>query len=84
MIDKYVITIPEKFYIPYKGNAHKYFPNGIKPAFGSGLTIKSVNPDGSIEFYMVTDRGPNVDGPNYDDGRNKYASIIFPVPTFQP
>ncbi|MDI3525487.1 MAG: hypothetical protein PWP42_737 [Candidatus Atribacteria bacterium] len=78
------VIVPEEFYVSYQGNNQKDFPNGFKPAVGSGITVKSVNSDGSIELYFITDRGPNTDGPKYKDVSNEYKSIIFPAPKFQP
>jgi len=83
-VTKYVVSVAEKFYVPYKGAYQKDFPKGFKTGFGSGLTIKFVNPDGSVEFYMITDRGPNGDAPNYSDKSKEYSSKFFPAPAFQP
>lgn len=83
-VTKYVFSIDEKFYVPYKGNNQKDFPKGLKTGFGSGLTVKGVNKDGSVEFYLITDRGPNADAPNFNDGSTNYSSKFFPAPEFQP
>lgn len=46
----------------------------INGGFGSGMAIDPITPG---YFYMMTDRGPNVDG---TDGDHK----VFPVPDFAP
>lgn len=46
----------------------KFISNGFKPGFGSGLTVKSYKENGAIEFYSITDRGPNGDSPKYKEG----------------
>lgn len=84
-VTKYVISVDEKFNLPYDGKNKKDFPKGIKlGALGSGLTVKSYNKDGSIDFYMITDRGPNADGPDYNNGTTKLSSKFFLSPSFQP
>ena len=52
--------------MPYEGSNEKIradFPHGFLPAYGSGLAFKGTAADGALEFYAITDRGPNGDGP---------------------
>src|SRR5262249_43648108 len=48
--------------------------------------FKGTNAGGDLEFYGVTDRGPNGDGPNVPalSGSGTTASKIFPTPSFVP
>jgi hypothetical protein len=83
-IDQYEVTVNENFYVPATGNNNDSFPKGFPTGYGSGLTFKSFNHDGSMEFYGLTDRGPNGDGPIYlNDGR-EYPTKFFPTPQFVP
>ncbi|TWH45557.1 esterase-like activity of phytase family protein [Sporomusa sp. KB1] len=83
-VNRYTVAVPEKFYVNYQGSSKQEFPKGFRTGFGSGIAVKSVNKDGSIEFYMITDRGPNGDGPEYQAGNKVTTSKFFPSPSFQP
>ncbi|MDF2570672.1 MAG: hypothetical protein K0R55_2276 [Sporomusa sp.] len=83
-VNRYVLEVPEKFYVSYEGSNKSAFSHGFRTGFGSGISVKSVNKDGSIEFYMITDRGPNGEGPQYDNEGTRSASKLFPSPSFQP
>ncbi len=48
------------------------FPQGFLPAYGSGLAFKGTAANGALEFYGITDRGPNGDGPNAPAGRERH------------
>ena len=48
------------------------------------MTVKSYKENGTIEFYSITERGPNGDSPKYKDGDKKYDSKIFTSPNFTP
>jgi hypothetical protein len=83
-IDKYEVIMNKDFYVPATGNNNDSFPKGFPTGYGSGLTFKSSNPDGSIDFYGLTDRGPNGDGPVYSNGDREYPGKFFPTPQFVP
>ncbi len=89
-VTKYVLSADASLYIPYDGtnaNAKKDFPAGFFPAVGSGLAYKGKAADGSLEFYGITDRGPNGDSPNAPiPGNTSKASVtkMFPAPSFTP
>ena len=83
-ISRYVVEVPEEFYVRYPGNNQTNFPLGFRTGFGSGLTVKAVHKDGKIEFYGITDRGPNADGPAYSDGQTTLSGKFFPSPAFHP
>ena len=77
------------FYIPYEGSNPKVradFPRGFLPAYGSALAFKGIAANGDLEFYGLTDRGPNGDGPNVPKpgGSGTMGAKIFPAPSFTP
>lgn len=89
-ISKYQLDAQPDQYIRYEGSnpdVKQDFPAGFFPATGSALAFKGVAEDGSLEFYGLTDRGPNGDGPvapTAADPSKNGASKVFPVPSFRP
>lgn len=88
-ITRYQIQAANNFYVPYEGaNAgiKAAFPNGFLPSYGSGLAFKGVATNGDLEFYGLTDRGPNGDGPSVPalTGSGTSGAKIFPSPSFAP
>lgn len=88
-VERYVVDAPAAFHVPYEGaNAHVQaaFPDGFFPSFGSGLAFKGTAANGSLEFFCLTDRGPNGDGPELPAlaGQGTMGSKIFPAPGFTP
>lgn len=89
-VSRYQLQADAKYYVPYEGDNAKTradFPNGFLPAYGSGLAFKGTAADGALEFYAITDRGPNGDGPNAPvPGGSGTLSIskVFPAPSFAP
>lgn len=88
-VTRYQIQAADKYYVPYEGANAKIkgeFPNGFLPSYGSGLAYKGKNAAGDLEFYGLTDRGPNGDGPLVPDpsGKGTIGSKIFPSPSFTP
>ncbi|QGZ43108.1 esterase-like activity of phytase family protein [Pseudoduganella flava] len=88
-VTRYQIQADAKFYIPYEGANAKVkedFPLGFLPSYGSSLAFKGTNANGDLEFYGLTDRGPNGDGPNVPSpgGTGTTGSKIFPAPSFAP
>lgn len=81
-VSHYIVTA-DNYQLPYD-EEEKEFANGINPGYGSGLMFKSLNNDGSIEFYCVTDRGPNGDIPTYIKDGKTYPGKFFPTPKFTP
>ena len=68
--------------IPYSGAVsltRRDFPAGFPLALGSGLALKSLD-GGNPTFWVVSDRGPNGDGPNIDGEDSK----VFPASRFAP
>ena len=59
---KSYIVHADSYQLPYKGN-EKAFNHHINPGYGSALALKDIKADGTIEFYAITDRGPNGDIP---------------------
>jgi hypothetical protein len=65
------------------------FPKGFLPAYGSGLAFKGKTADGNLEFFAITDRGPNGDGPKVPASRQRRRNRdllmqFFPSPSFAP
>ncbi|NHZ63642.1 esterase-like activity of phytase family protein [Massilia genomosp. 1] len=88
-VTRYQVRAAASFHVPYEGaNAavKAEFPQGFLPSYGSGLAFKGKNANGELEFYGLTDRGPNGDGPNVPalDGQGTMGSKIFPSPSFTP
>lgn len=89
-VTKYVVDDSDKtrFRVPYPGDdagVKAAFPDGFLVGFGSGLTLKAKNADGSIDFWFVSDRGPNGDSPDYKDASiSERKSKVFPAPAFNP
>jgi len=88
-VTRYQVQAANNFYIPYEGSNAKVkadFPLGFLPSYGSALAFKGSNANGDLEFYGLTDRGPNGDGPNVPNpsGSGTTGAKIFPSPSFTP
>lgn len=83
-IQKMEIGIDEKFFVKYNGAFKSSFPKGFEIGIGSGMALKSVKPDGTIELYVISDRGPNADSPKLVSSDSKFDTKIFPSPNFTP
>lgn len=88
-VTRYQIQAASNFYIPYEGGNAKVkadFPQGFLPSYGSALAFKGTAANGDLEFYGLTDRGPNGDGPNVPNpnGSGNMGAKIFPAPSFTP
>lgn len=86
---RYQIQATAAQYIPYEGMSTLVkadFPLGFLPAYGSGLAFKGTASNGDLEFYGITDRGPNGDGPIVPatTGSGTSGSKIFGAPSFAP
>jgi hypothetical protein len=59
---------------------------GFLPSYGSSIAFKGTTANGDLEFYGLTDRGPNGDGPNLPSlsGSGVTGAKIFPSPSFAP
>jgi uncharacterized protein YfiM (DUF2279 family) len=88
-VTRYQMQAASSFYIPYEGANAKVkedFPLGFLPSYGSSIAFKGINANGDMEFYGLTDRGPNGDGPNLPalSGTGVTGAKIFPSPSFTP
>ncbi|WP_432381483.1 esterase-like activity of phytase family protein [Duganella sp. P38] len=88
-VTRYQIQAASSYYIPYEGTNAKVkeeFPLGFLPSYGSSIAFKGANANGDLEFYGLTDRGPNGDGPNLPalSGGGTTGAKIFPSPGFAP
>lgn len=92
-VTRYQIKAADSFYVPYEGSnaaVKAEFPSGFLPSYGSGLAFKGKAADGSLEFYGLTDRGPNGDGPKVPasvvnaGATGSSDAKFFPSPSFTP
>jgi hypothetical protein len=88
-VTRYQVQAANSFYIPYEGGNARIkadFPLGFLPSYGSALAFKGTAANGDLEFYGLTDRGPNGDGPNVPNpgGSGTMGAKIFPSPGFTP
>lgn len=90
-ITKHALRAEAAQYVPYEGSnaaAKKEFPQGFYPAVGSGLAFKGKGADGSLEFWGITDRGPNGDSPSAPNpapgASGTSVTKMFPAPSFAP
>jgi hypothetical protein len=88
-VTRYQVQAANSFYIPYEGSNAKVradFPLGFLPSYGSALAFKGATANGDLEFYGLTDRGPNGDVPNVPNpgGSGAMGAKIFPSPSFTP
>lgn len=81
---QYTVAVPQKYKVPFSYSKLGYFENGLIPGYGSAVTFKGYNDNGEMEFYAVSDRGPNADAPQYKTGDNISDAKIFPCPDFTP
>ena len=81
-VQSYIVHA-DSYQIPYKGK-EKEFHHKINPGYGSALVFKDMKRDGTIEFYGITDRGPNGDIPTYLKDGQKKSGKFFPAPEFPP
>lgn len=92
-VTRYQVQAADNFFVPYEGSnaaVKAEFPKGFLPSYGSGLTFKGKATDGSLEFYGITDRGPNGDGPKVPNSvvttgaTGTSDAKFFPSPAFTP
>ena len=81
-VEKHIINSGD-YRISYDGKEIEFL-TGINPGYGSALTFKGLDKNGNLEFYAVTDRGPNADAPKYIKNGKKFPGKFFPVPDFTP
>lgn len=68
--------------IPLTGSSPKtqeLFRQGLPPAMGSGMVLKP-SPPGTLSFWVLSDRGPNADGPSIQNADSK----LFPIQSYAP
>ncbi|XZG69146.1 esterase-like activity of phytase family protein [Chitinibacteraceae bacterium HSL-7] len=81
-VERYDLKVNTR--IPYDGAFAAAFEGSFPLAPGSGLALKSVNKDGSISFWGLTDRGPNGDAPALHRGDGTVPGKSFPAAGFVP
>ncbi|CAN5148610.1 hypothetical protein BH10PSE16_BH10PSE16_31320 [soil metagenome] len=89
-ITRRLVQATDSFFIPYEGSnaaVKADFPKGFLPSYGSALAFKGKRADGTLEFYALTDRGPNGDGPKVPviaPATGTSDAKFFPSPGFAP
>lgn len=87
-VTRHLIALPRQFNVPYGGSdpvVAASFPDGFAPSYGSGIALRRKHADGTLEFYCLTDRGPNGDGPLVPGPDGELMdSKLFPAPDFTP
>ena len=90
VVSKYELQADDRFFVPYEGSntaTKADFPKGFLPSYGSGLAFKTQRADGTLEFYGLSDRGPNGDGPKVPaiaPATGLSDAKYFPSPSFTP
>ena len=82
-VNSYTLQLGNDNYVEYEGK-NENFKAGFPIGFGSALTFKGVKENGDLEFYGLTDRGPNGDAPNAKINGKTLAGKFFPTPKFNP
>ncbi len=80
------LEAPPRLYTPVQpdiAQIRQEFPLGLFPNVGSGLAFKGRSGN-AVDFYGVTDRGPNTDAPSKISNPSGSASKVFPVPGYEP
>lgn len=89
-VTRMALQAADSFFVPYEGSnaaVKADFPKGFLPSYGSGLAFKGKRADGTLEFYGLTDRGPNGDGPKVPaiaPATGTSDAKFFPSPSFAP
>lgn len=80
-IERYTVEIPQEYDVSYSGIFQREFPKGFLPGIGSSMTFDNSSNNGNLEFYTISDRGPNADAPETIEGKK---TKVFPAPNFTP
>lgn len=83
-VSKYNVSVASQLKVPFESSEKGYFEGGLVTGFGSAVTFKGYNENGEMQFYAITDRGPNADAPKYTNGSSTTDAKIFPCPDFTP
>jgi len=78
------LELPPASAVPPQGPAAEHFDPGFPLSLGSGLCFAGRDGD-ALEFWAITDRGPNGDGPELvrADG-TRAPTKVFGAPEFSP
>ncbi len=90
-LTKHVLQVAPRFYVPYTGadaGIRQRFPEGFPIAPGSGADIAQQGCRRHFVVLRLTDRGPNGDSPDLEQGSSSGAAIhktkSFPAPDYTP
>ncbi len=78
------IIVQDELKVPFSKSTENYFEGGLVTGFGSAVTFKGIDKEGNLQFYAITDRGPNVDASQYDNSEKVSEAKTFPCPDFTP
>lgn len=78
------VQIVDELKVPFSESNENYFAGGLVTGFGSAVTFKGVDEQGNLQFYAITDRGPNADTAKYQLGDKVTDAKVFPCPEFTP
>lgn len=78
------VTVNSKLNIPYEGKVSEAFDNHFVPGYGSEIAYKGNDEFGNPQFYALTNRGPNADGPTIIHREDEASAKFFPTPEFTP
>lgn len=78
------VTVNSELNIPYEGKDSEEFDNYFVPGYGSEIAYKGSDEFGNSQFYALTERGPNADGPTIMQGEDEASAKFFPTPEFTP
>lgn len=88
-VTRYHLALRPEDRVPYEGadaRTRKAFSTGFIPSYGSGLAFKGLAESGALEFFGLTDRGPNGEAPQVPapEGDGLLDAKFFPAPSFVP
>ncbi|WP_428566398.1 MAG: esterase-like activity of phytase family protein [Solidesulfovibrio sp. DCME] len=85
-IEKYVLEAPKETNIAAPAALAKAFPEGFPQGLGSGVAYAGTAPDGATLLFVVGDRGPNADAPDFvaAPGAKPAPAKFFPAPDYAP
>ena len=79
-----ILEVPQEFKVNYQGIEEPFKTVGFNTSYGSGFAYKGTDKDGNLEFYGLSDRGPNGDIPTYMENGKKLPGKFFMAPDFVP
>ncbi|MCI1958881.1 MAG: esterase-like activity of phytase family protein [Clostridia bacterium] len=82
-VKSYDVSVSDSLKVPFYSTDDN-FKGGLVPGFGSSVAFKGYDSDGDMQFYAITDRGPNGDAPQYMENGKSSDAKLFTCPDFTP